>query len=144
MEIEIKIIPGSEAVSLVNPFYVSQSGKPVARETDLFFVAFKNSEIVGSVRFCEEENTPMLRSMVIHADHRRNRIGQCLLQTFEKYLNDNKIKNTFCLPYGHLGEFYGSIGFKIVADENTAPQFLQDRLTEYRKKPEIFMCMKRA
>lgn len=143
MEIEIKVIPGAEAASLVNPFYLSQSGKAFARDSDLFFIAFKNAEVVGAVRYCEEENVPMLRSMMVREDQRGHGIGQHLLRAFERYLNDNRIQNTYCLPYGHLGDFYGFIGFKII-EENTAPKFLQDRLAEYRKKPDVFMCMKRA
>lgn len=143
MEIEIKVIPGTEAASLVNPFYLSQSGKALARDFDLFFIAFKNAEVVGAVRYCEEENVPMLRSMMVREDQRGNGIGQHLLRAFEKHLVDNQIKNTFCLPYGHLGKFYGLIGFKVIAEEN-APQFLQERLREYRKKPDVFMCLQRS
>ncbi|NUN04779.1 MAG: GNAT family N-acetyltransferase [Bdellovibrio sp.] len=140
--IEIKTIPGHEASAIVNPFYQSQSGKALARDTDLFFIAFKNTEVVGAVRFCEEENTSMLRSMMIREDQRRHGIGRLLLQEFQSYLNKNHIRDTYCLPYGHLGAFYGAIGFKTI-DESFAPKFLQERLKEYRKKPESFLCMLR-
>jgi N-acetylglutamate synthase-like GNAT family acetyltransferase len=139
---KIEMIKGLDASDIVNPFYQAHAGKAVARDADLFFVAFMNDKVVGAVRFCVENEVPMLRSMMIDKDYRRQKIGQQLLTAFNEYLEQNKVQNTFCLPYAHLIEFYGSIGFQKIA-ESEAPLFLQERLAEYRKKPDQFTCMMR-
>lgn len=141
-EVQIKIIQGAEASRIVNPFYMQHSGKALARDSDVFFVATLADEIVGAVRFCVEFDTPMLRSMMINERHRRQGIGRTLLQEFAGYLDGNAIRNTFCLPYGHLLKFYGAIGFELIS-EASIPPFLSERLVEYRKKPEVFLCMRR-
>jgi hypothetical protein len=37
----------------------------------------------------------------------------------------------FCIPYAHLTDFYGRIGFE-VAEPQPAPAFLAERLESYR------------
>lgn len=143
MKLEIKIIPGAEAAGLVNSFYQEHGSKAVARDVDTFFVAFNGADVVGAVRFCVENDTPLLRTMMIHKDYRRQKIGQLLLAAFKEYLEKNQVRDTYCLPYAHLLEFYGSIGFKLI-EEKKAPLFLQERLLQYRKQPELFACMVRS
>jgi N-acetylglutamate synthase-like GNAT family acetyltransferase len=134
----IKTLSGLEIAKEVDIFY----GKALARGTDLFFVAFIKGELVGSVRFCVEENFPLLRSMQIKESAQRQQIGTKLLLEFENHLKQMNIKDTYCLPYAHLTSFYGQIGFNLI-DESKAPYFLQERLVDYRKKPGQFICMHR-
>lgn len=94
-------------------------------------------------RFCVEENTPLLRSMIVHAPLRAQKIGAKILESFALYLDENKIGPTYCLPYDHLGNFYGLIGFKIIND-GEAPLFLQERVQNYRKNSsDPYMVMRR-
>lgn len=140
--IAIRRLTGKPGIKLVVPFYEEHSKRPSLSEEDLFFVAQKDDQVFGCFRFCFEENTAVLRSMVIHSEYRRHGIGTALLRNFEAYLNERKIRSTYCLPYTHLEGFYGQIGFQLIAESKT-PFFLQSRLAEYRKKPDLFICMVR-
>jgi len=142
--VHIQLIPGHDAAPIVDPFY-AQEGKShhQARKTDLFFAAFIENTIVGVCRFCVEENTPMLRSMVVHAPLRSQKIGAKILESFANYLDKNNLRPTYCIPYGHLEKFYGLIGFKVINEEE-APAFLQERIQTYRKNSsDKFMFMRR-
>ncbi|CAN5455378.1 hypothetical protein BH10BDE1_BH10BDE1_07510 [soil metagenome] len=140
----MKIIVGARAAETVNPFYVAHGATAFARPEDLFFTAFDGDELIGSVRFCVEEKTPMLRSMMIHEGYRKRGVGQALLGRFETYLDEQAFRLTHCLPYGHLVAFYGQIGFGVIP-EIQAPPFLLERLAGYRtKNPTVdYICMRR-
>lgn len=141
--VRIELIPGIEAALIVDPFYEEEGKTHRARSSDLFFAAFIERSIVGVCRFCIEEKTPMLRSMVIKSELRSQKIGSKILHSFAKHLDENGFKSTYCIPYDHLGGFYGQIGFEII-DEQDAPLFLQERIQTYRKNnPEKFMIMRR-
>lgn len=141
--VRIQLIPGSEAAPIVDPFYEQEGKNHRARNSDLFFAAFMENTIVGVCRFCVEENTPLLRSMIVHAPLRSQKIGAKILESFAQYLDENNIRPTYCIPYGHLGSFYGLIGFKVIKDED-APAFLQERIQTYRKNSSnTFMFMRR-
>ncbi len=141
----VKKLTGPEAKVLIEPFLEKNgSGNAVVRETDLFFAAFCDGQIVGSVRFCIEEKTAMLRTMMIDETIRRRRVGSVLLSEFGQYVDENKIKEVYCLPYSHLVDFYAQIGFRVVSEE-CLPPFLRARLVEYRgKSSKIFIAMRRA
>lgn len=141
--VRIQLIPGSEAAPIVDAFYEQEGKSHRARNSDLFFAAFIENTIVGVCRFCVEENTPLLRSMIIHAPLRSQKIGAKILESFARYLDKNNFRPTYCIPYGHLGNFYGLIGFKIINEED-APAFLQERIQTYRKNSsDTFMFMRR-
>jgi len=139
----IKQIQGSEAAVLVDAFYASEGKYYRARNSDLFFVAFIENTTVGTYRFCIEESTSMLHSMIIHASLRSQKICVKNFESFAKYLDQNNFKPTYCIPYGHLEKFYGIIGFKTI-NEMDAPSFLQERIQAYRaKSSDSFMPMRR-
>jgi N-acetylglutamate synthase-like GNAT family acetyltransferase len=141
--LRIDLIPGNEAAAIVDPFYEQEGKTHRARSSDLFFAAFMENSIVGVCRFCIEEDTPLLRSMIVQSNLRSHKIGSKILQSFAKYLGTNGLGPTYCIPYDHLGDFYGQIGFKIIREED-APLFLQERIQTYRKNnPEKFMLMRR-
>jgi N-acetylglutamate synthase-like GNAT family acetyltransferase len=131
-EITIIFVSGAEAESLANPFYEEHAGKKLARKSDLFFLALHNKIVIGAVRLCFEFNIPVLRSMMIDPKYRRQRIGFRLLSEFNKYLDENDIKDTYCLPYAHLELFYQSIGFRLIPAirKRQLPDFLKTRLRE--------------
>ncbi len=139
--IEVRMRPGIDVKDLVDAFYSQNGVKGRARPDDLFFMAYQSDQLIGCVRYCFEENTPMLRTMMIDPNHRRSSVGRTLLIQFEKYLIQHDLKNTFCLPYPHLENFYGIIGFKKVS-EAQVPVFLRKRMQEYQAlsyAPMIFM-----
>jgi N-acetylglutamate synthase-like GNAT family acetyltransferase len=128
--IEIKTEDGKSIKDKVDPFYKANHKSHQARDNDVFFSAYKNQEIIGTVRFCIEENTPLLRSMMVSEDFRGTGIGRNLIKEFEKYLDQNKIQDTYCIAYAHLDYFYGIIGFKTISPEE-APKFLFERYESY-------------
>jgi N-acetylglutamate synthase-like GNAT family acetyltransferase len=139
---EIQILAGPEARSIVDPLYERNGKRPCARDEDLFFIAIEDGKPVGCVRFCVENGTPMLRTMMVDSEHRRRGIGSLLLQAFAAYLDANRIRNVFCLPYAHLDVFYGSAGFECVVP-NEAPLFLQERMHSYDPSGTAYLCMRR-
>lgn len=141
--VRIELIPGNEAASIVDPFYEQEGKTHRARSSDLFFAAFMENSIVGVCRFCIEEDTPLLRSMIVRSNLRSHKIGSKILKSFADYLDTNGFGPTYCVPYDHLGTFYGQIGFKIIREED-APLFLRERIQNYRtSSPEKFMLMSR-
>lgn len=141
--VHIQLIEGFKATPIVDPFYEQEGKSHRARSSDLFFAAFMENSIVGVCRFCVEEDTPLLRSMIIHEPLRSQKIGSKILESFAQYLDHNNFRSTYCIPYDHLGNFYGRIGFKIINEEDS-PVFLQERIQEYRKKSsDSFMIMRR-
>ena len=139
---EIQILRGTDARSIVDPFYERNEKSPCARDEDLFFIAMENATPLGCVRFCVESGTPMLRTMRVDSEHRRRGIGSRLLQAFAEYLDANSIHDVFCLPYSHLDAFYGSVGFERVLPED-APPFLQERIRAYDPTGALYLVMRR-
>jgi N-acetylglutamate synthase-like GNAT family acetyltransferase len=131
---------GKEAGPEVDAFYESEKSNTRARDGDLFFLAYEGAKLLGAVRFCVEENTPMLRGMMIHSAHRKSGIGKALLRDFGEYLRQEKVENTFCLPYAHLENFYEAIGFRKTAE---MPAFLRERMKEYNGRNLGVICMRR-
>ncbi|MCE3009190.1 MAG: GNAT family N-acetyltransferase [Proteobacteria bacterium] len=141
-DIVIKKVPGSDLREKIDLFYSTNGSRAKARDTDVYLLALHGLEIVGAVRFCIEEETYMLRTMMIDSKCRRNGIGSKLLSSFAKHLELNNIKNAYCLPYPHLESFYSQIGFNKIDIEN-APRFLQERYSQYLGRETKTICMKR-
>jgi N-acetylglutamate synthase-like GNAT family acetyltransferase len=138
---QIRLFYGAEARPLVDPFYERNGRQPCARDEDLFFIAMDDA-VLGCVRFCVENDTPMLRTMMVDAVHRRRGIGGLLLREFVGYLDAHQIRDVYCLPYAHLDGFYGAVGFQRIAPEQ-APAFLQQRLRSYDPSGKAYLCMRR-
>lgn len=139
---KIEMLPGILARSFVDPFYAAHDSGGSARDTDIFFLALAERNLLGTVRFCVEENTPMLRTMLVHSDFRGRHVGQALLDAFESFLERENQHNVFCLPHAHLEKFYGSIDFRTVGPDETPP-FLLVRMATYRAKGMDAICMRR-
>jgi N-acetylglutamate synthase-like GNAT family acetyltransferase len=133
---------GAEVKSLVDPFYEKHGAGTRARADDLFFLAWDGEELIGAVRFCEEEGQPLLRGMMIREDKRGQKVGQALLLAFADHLDGQGIRPVLCLPYDYLEKFYGSIGFR-TARPGEIPSFLAERMEQYNQKPKKVICMVR-
>lgn len=129
----IKRVTGLEWQKEIDTFYESQGSDHRARVTDLFFVAVEDNQIIGVVRYCVEEGTSLLRSMLVHSEKRGKALGQQIIYDFERYLEENHIQETYCIAYSHLDKFYNIVGFKII-EPSEAPEFLYQRYLEYIKK----------
>lgn len=145
VDMVFKVVSGSELLQLkdsIDLLYSTNRSVARARETDVFFLALHDSKIVGAVRFCVEEGTNLLRSMMIDANHRGTGIGARLLCLASDYLQENSIHQIYGLPYPHLEHFYSKIGFYKIAAESV-PGFLQKRMAQYLENDSQTICMKR-
>jgi len=141
-DFEIRLRKGREAAPLVDVFYAFNRSSGRARPDDLFFLAMKRAKLIGCVRYCVEHETPMLRTMQVHPDYRRQGVGRSLLIRFAAYLDDHGDRNVYCLPYSHLENFYELIGFVRVSPDD-APGFLKERLSTYDPAGTRYICMRR-
>lgn len=138
----IEICNGLERKSEIEAFYQREGSSIDIQRTDLFFIARAKNEILGCVRFCVENQIPMLRTMRVAKSVQRRKIGLELLRRFALHLNDEEIRNTHCLPHSNLEAFYGKIGFrKISGDE--IPLFLRERMTQNASRGYELICMRR-
>jgi N-acetylglutamate synthase-like GNAT family acetyltransferase len=140
--IRIEMKNGPEVRTLVDPFYAIHGSRGSARDADVFFLAMEKDRLTGCVRYCVEQQTPLLRTMMIDQKLRRKGIGLMLLEKFAAYLDQNNIHNVFCLPYAHLEAFYGTIGFHRV-DTDEIPAFLLERMGVYEEGGSRNICMRR-
>lgn len=112
----------------INLFYAAR-GYATSVDADTgVFIAEDDGVIIGVVRLCREEGHTILRTMHVHADHRGRGIGRRLLEAFQEAVRDT---DCYCIPYAHLVDFYGAIGFRQIAPEQ-APPHLRERMQEYR------------
>jgi predicted N-acetyltransferase YhbS len=94
---------------------------------------------VGAVRLCTEGGVIVLRGMQVAPDFQRKGIGRALLDQCLPYLDQSA---AYCVPYVHLTEFYGRVGFVITPPE-LLPAFLADRLAAYVSTNRQTLAMKR-
>jgi N-acetylglutamate synthase-like GNAT family acetyltransferase len=138
----IDISAGDDIRDLVDAFYERNGSVARARPDDVFFLAMKGDTLIGCVRYCVENDTPMLRTMRVDASYQRRGVGLALLASFAAYLDERNIRRVFCLPYSHLERFYGRIGF-VRVPMHEVPRFLQERLHEYDPTGIRYVCMSR-
>jgi GNAT superfamily N-acetyltransferase len=106
---------------------------------DTVWLAENADGAVGIVRIAAEQGTLVLRGMRIAEHARRQRLGTRMLQAIEKWLGD---RECYCVPYPHLVEFYGQIGFTVL-EPSLAPAFLAKRVEEYRRSGQEAILMRR-
>jgi len=107
---------------------------------DTVWMAEAEGELIGVVRIAPENGTLVLRGMRIAEPWRRQGIGSAMLRVLEARLGK---RECFCVPYSHLIEFYGQIGF-VEMTASAAPAFLADRLAEYKRSGLDVTIMKRC
>ncbi len=93
-------------------------------------LAEQDGHLVGIVRLAAEEGVMVLRGMQVDPKFQRRGIGQRLLATVDRELNG---RSCFCIPYAHLVDFYGGIGFHVI-EPAQAPSFLRLRLRQYQNR----------
>jgi GNAT superfamily N-acetyltransferase len=118
--------------------YTAAGYRRTVDPADTVWLAENADGAVGIVRVAAEQGTLVLRGMRIAEHARRQRLGTRMLQAIEKWLGD---RECYCVPYPHLVEFYGQIGFTVL-EPSLAPAFLAKRVEEYRRSGQeaILMC----
>lgn len=89
-------------------------------------------QLIGSVRICRENGLLVLRRMQVRKEFQRQGIGLAMLKFLKSEMD---MVDCYCLPYKHLLNFYGAIGFKEVPKAE-APEFLAMRLDKYASGSE--------
>jgi GNAT superfamily N-acetyltransferase len=106
---------------------------------DTVWLAEGGEDAVGIVRVAEEQGTLVLRGMRIVEHARRQRLGTRMLEAIAAWLGD---RECYCVPYPHLVDFYGQIGFNVL-EPAVAPEFLAERVAEYRRSGQEAILMRR-
>jgi N-acetylglutamate synthase-like GNAT family acetyltransferase len=142
---EISVVPAHYILSEITDFYKTHTAAATVTAEDELVVAYANQKFIGSVRLCLEHEVYTLRSMHIVESHQRRGLGMEILKRFKQRLEEKNIAETYCIPYAHLEDFYGQIGFKKI-DIEQAPAFLQERIVDnVQRRPETsFIIMKLA
>lgn len=123
----------SESIESINHFYAQAGYGSKANEQDKIFLCKSSSnEILGAVRFCIEERQLVLRGMYFLENFRGKGLGQELLKETTTYIDASKM-DCYAVPYNHLVNFYGLIGFKEVGSQDV-PHFLSERLKSYKER----------
>lgn len=126
-------------ISKAQEFYSSVEYYAQIQPQDIVFSAYDDENIVGVVRLTPENNTLVLRGMMVSKSHQRKGIGSLMLKELEKAIDE---QDCYCIPHDWLEGFYGQIGFVKVNDVD-APPHLQERILENRKKYPHLIMMKR-
>ncbi|MBA2269525.1 MAG: GNAT family N-acetyltransferase [Chthoniobacterales bacterium] len=120
----------AEDMPRAQEFYVErQYGGGIGPE-DAVLLAERDGELVGIVRLVPEQGVTVLRGMQVHPSVQRQGLGNRLLAAVAHLLRND---DCFCIPYAHLVDFYGGIGFVPIAQAN-APPFLRSRLEGYQRR----------
>jgi N-acetylglutamate synthase-like GNAT family acetyltransferase len=129
----------ADELEKVNAFYKSCGYYASANPADVAYVAEDEDSIIGAVRLSIENKIPVLRGMFVDKKYQRKGIGKLMLFHFEKALPN---QDCFCLPFSHLVDFYGIIGFRQI-DKSDLPPHLQQRLEQYLADGLKMTAMKR-
>lgn len=109
--------------------FLRENGYPLeVNPADAFYIAVEQDAVIGVVRLAREFELTVLRGMRVAPARQRRGVGTRLLHVLEKDLADTAC---YCLPYVHLVEFYGQIGFRVL-EPLEAPAHLSERIAAYR------------
>ena len=137
-EAQIRIARPDEH-SRVLSVYAALGYRRTINPANTVWLAESAGATVGIVRVAAEHGTLVLRGMRIAEPARRQGLGTRILQAIAEWLQD---RECYCVPYPHLVEFYGQIGFAVI-ESAAAPAFLAERLAEYRRSGEDVILMRR-
>ena len=122
--------------------YVALGYRRPIDPADTVWLAGIGDETVGIVRVAAEQGTLVLRGMRVAEHAQRRGLGTKMLHAIAGWLEN---RECYCVPYPHLVEFYGQVGFAVI-EPAAAPLFLAERLANYRQSGEdvILMCRRQA
>ncbi len=141
MKVTVSNSSEKEKLDLAKSVYHKHFGRSTLTANEKIFFLEIDNTLAGLVRLCFEYDVFQLRSMLIFPEFRGKGFGRKFLKGFENYLDQNKIREIYCLPWAKLENFYSEIGFK-KEPTHLAPVFLKERLNEYRSQNKdeiIFM-----
>jgi amino-acid N-acetyltransferase len=86
------------------------------RDMEHFFVAVDNGHITGVAGLEQYEDYGLLRSLVVHKQHRNKSIASAMITTLEKHASDLKLKSIYLLTET-AAEYFSKKGYSKVARE---------------------------
>ena len=125
--------------SYVLSIYAAFGYRRTIDPADTVWLAEKGEDAIGIVRVAAEQGILVLRGMRLAEHARRQRLGTQMLQEIDKWLGD---RECYCVPYPHLVDFYGQIGFTVL-EPAVAPKFLAERVAEYRRSGQEAILMRK-
>ena len=123
----------------LNQFYREQGYHSGWSSSERAFIATNDDEIVGSVKVEVGNGISVLRGMYVAKGYQGNGFGTEFLKHIEPILNETI---SYCMPFSHLGKFYGQIGFQPV-NPDSFPEYLAQRYRGYEEKGYQIIAMRR-
>ncbi|MGR5150213.1 GNAT family N-acetyltransferase [Photobacterium alginatilyticum] len=123
----------------LNQFYRELGYHSGWSRSERAFIATNDDEIVGSVKVEVVNGFSVLRGMYVAKGYQGNGCGTEFLKHIEPILNETI---SYCMPFSHLGKFYGQIGFQPV-NPDSFPEYLAQRYRGYEEKGFQIIAMRR-
>ena len=123
----------------LNLFYREQGYHSGWSNAERAFIATNNDEIVGSVKVETCNEVSILRGMYITKEYQGKGLGTAFINHIEPILNETV---SYCIPFSHLGKFYGQIGFQSI-NPDSFPMSLVQRYRGYEKHGYKIIAMRR-
>ena len=137
-DIQIRVARPDER-SRVLSVYAAAGYRRTIDPADTVWLAESGGVAVGIVRVAAEQGTLVLRGMRIAEHARRQGLGTRMLAAIAAWLGD---RECYCVPYPHLVNFYGQIGFAVLDLRTRRVSF--ERVAEYRRSGQEAILMRRA
>ncbi len=127
---------------LVKAFYKTARYSPKVNKQDEVYVlrSSPEGEIVAAVRLTTEQDTLLLRSMVVLPAMRSKGIGKLFLRRLTESIG---ARDCWCFPFEHLESFYQSAQFACI-EPTEAPPNLQQKYHRYCSHGKRLLIMKRS
>jgi len=123
----------------VKQFYSNMGYGGGWSENEQAYCFLVDNTVKGCVKIEKIQGVCMLRGMYLEKSLQRNGVGTSLIKHIEPELNE---ATSYCLPFAHLSEFYGQVGFKKVSSDSL-PDFLVARFKKYQEMGHNIIAMKR-
>jgi len=123
----------------VKQFYSNMGYGGGWSENEQAYCFLVDNTVKGCVKVEKIQGVCMLRGMYLEKSLQRNGVGTSLIKHIEPVLNE---ATSYCLPFAHLSEFYGQIGFEEISSDSL-PDFLVARFKKYQEIGHNIIAMKR-
>jgi N-acetylglutamate synthase-like GNAT family acetyltransferase len=96
--------------------------------------------VIGCVRLAPDGNAFVLRSLLVHPGHRGRGLGARLVRALLESPEVPPEAAVFCLSYGELVRWYGTLGFELAAARDV-PARLAQRQRSLRLQGTPTVCL---
>src|SRR5690606_545641 len=108
MSLNVRIADADDITTLLE-FYREQGYPIEVNPVDTFYMAHDDDAVIGGVRLSQEFGVTVLRGLLVAPAYNRKGVGTQLLRVVEGDLAD---KDCYAVPYAHLIDFFGQVGFR--------------------------------